>query len=115
MILLRMFYAKSNVSQKLDVYSALLQRAIDEGDNSSYRTFFVNAFKEAHDLANDSKSFLDVDKSIYDVVYILFRTNGSYFKSLDNIDDRGVQDRVFEDVKKIFGTLRESNTLVLNG
>jgi|GEM_PF-5323547 hypothetical protein len=106
-----MLYAKSNVSQKLDIYSALLQRAIDEGDKSSYRVFFKTAFEAAHDLT-DGKSFLEIDKSIYDVVYILFKSNFDYFKALDKSK---IDDKVFEDVKNIFGTLRHDNKLVLNG
>jgi hypothetical protein len=112
-----MFYAKSNVSQKLDVYSALLDRAIDEGDNSNYRVFFTNAFIDAHDLANDSKTFLEVDTNIYDFVYILFKSNSEYFKHLDKskIREKKFQDEVFKTVKEFIGTLRQGNNIVLNG
>jgi hypothetical protein len=103
-----MFYAKGNVSQKLDVYLALLEKTITES-NSSYRIFFIDAFKDAHELAIGNKSFFDLNNELYDVVNILLKDNSDYFKKLDvnNIDNN-----VFSDVKSIMGSLKQANTVV---
>jgi hypothetical protein len=105
-----MFYAKGNVSQKLDVYLALLEKTIgDSSSSSGYRTFFTAAFKNAHDLAVGSKSYFDLDNDLYDVVDLLLRDNEDYFKRLDISK---IDDSVFLDVKNFMGSLRQSNSLI---
>lgn len=105
-----MFYAKGNVSQKLDVYLALLEKTISDSSNSNrYRIFFTDAFKNAHDLAVGSKSYFELDNDLYDVVDLLLRDNEDYFKQLDVTK---IDDNVFIDVKNFMGSLRQANSLI---
>ncbi len=95
------------MSQKIDIYLALLDKSIDEGSNSNYWTFFTNAFTDAHQLATGAKTYFDVDNDWYDVVSLLVRNNLEYFKGLN---PHQIDSKVFADVKTIMSSLKHSNT-----
>lgn len=104
-----MFYAKDNVSQKIDIYLALLDKSVNEGSKSNYWSFFTKAFTDAHELAAGTKTYFEVNNDWYDVVSLLLRDNLAYFKDLkvDQIDKK-----VFIDVKTFMSTLKQSNSIV---
>jgi hypothetical protein len=104
-----MFYAKGQVSQKIDVYSALLDKSLSDGTSSSYWKFFENAFHDAHSLATGSKTHFQIDRNAYDLVSILFKSNAKYFKDLDVSK---IDDRVFLDVKTFIQSLKQSNSVI---
>jgi hypothetical protein len=104
-----MFYAKDNASTKIDIYLALLEKSINEGNTSNYWGFFTNAFTLAHELAIGHKTFFDIETDSYDVVNILVKNNLDYFKTLE--PDK-ISMSTFSDVKKFMGSLRQSNTVI---
>lgn len=104
-----MFYAKDNVSQKIDIYLALLDKSVTEGSSSNYWSFFTSAFTEAHELAAGRKTHFQVNNDWYDVVSLLLRNNFDYFRDL-NVDQ--IDNKVFIDVKNFMTTLKQSNSVV---
>jgi len=104
-----MFYAKGNMSQKIDIYLALLEKSISEGNNSNYWTFFAHAFEDAHKVATGAKTYFDLESDRYDVVSMLLQNNLKYFKDL-NVQK--VDKKVFIDVKTFMTSLKQSNSLV---
>ena len=106
-----MFYAKGNMSQKIDIYLALLEKSISEGNHSNYWTFFLSAFEDAHKVATGVKTYFDVDNDRYDVVSMLVKNNHKYFEDL-NVQQ--IDNKVFTDVKTFMKTLKQTNTQ-LNG
>lgn len=104
-----MFHAKGQVSQKIDVYSALLEKSLTDGTSSSYWKFFQSAFQDAHSLATGSKNLFQINRDAYDLVSILFKTNAKYFKDLDVSK---IDDQVFEDVKTFMKSFKQSNSIL---